>query len=275
MKKVSWVFAFAVAVVALCNAGLVRAELVEIHPSGVAVGSGETTRSELLEMYVGGQMVDNPNYGLPGHESEPALVPDLGIGPALALARNGGTWDGTDGLTYSWLGANGGEAMKGVTVACYNNWDSAYEGTIYSTFGTEDLAGGTYGARGYLLVKPVWIGDVNFDGSVDLTDIRIMSQKIGNTYSGAGMANAWMAGDVNFDGVVDLTDMRLWSQKLGNTGDAGGVITHVSIDTPSSITPPPAGSLAGGVTPTPEPGTLVLLVAGLAAVGVVVLRKKK
>ncbi len=86
-------------------------------------------------------------------------------------------------------------------------------------------------------VMATYPGDFNLDGVVDSQDRAIW---FANAFTGT----TWQQGDANYDGVVDGLDRDLWFSQVGS--------------------PPIAGILpAAGGTPAPEPGTLVLLAAGL------------
>jgi hypothetical protein len=54
-------------------------------------------------------------------------------------------------------------------------------------------------------------GDVNFDGSVNCTDVKIVSRALGKRVGQSGFDPR---ADVNLDGVVDIRDLAIVSQKL-------------------------------------------------------------
>ena len=93
-------------------------------------------------------------------------------------------------------------------------------------------AGNTHGFELHLLP-----GDANLDGRVDVNDLTIVLTDFGKT---AGMA--WGSGDFNGDGRVDVNDLTILLSSFGQSLAA------------SSLS-------AAGV---PEPGTILLLAAGLA-----------
>ncbi len=101
-----------------------------------------------------------------------------------------------------------------------------------TTFGGASVDGS------FIFVSPELLGDVNADGSVDLTDLSTVLNNFGAT------TLAWTSG--NFDGAptIDLTDL---SDVLNNFGASN----------------PNAGVSAP--QPAPEPATLLLLVATLPA----------
>jgi hypothetical protein len=69
--------------------------------------------------------------------------------------------------------------------------------------------GGPDLATNRILVRPVLMGDVNFDGKVDPSDIQVL---LGTNKFGKGPGSAtdgWIDGDFNGDGVADPTDIQL------------------------------------------------------------------
>ncbi|HUO10928.1 MAG TPA: PEP-CTERM sorting domain-containing protein [Phycisphaerae bacterium] len=104
----------------------------------------------------------------------------------------------------------------------------------FTTFGNQPVDSNS------LLLAPELLGDSNIDGHVDLTDLSTVLNNFGSTTA------AWNNG--NFDGAatIDLTDL---SAVLNNFG-----LTYAN----SSA----AASAAVISTPTPEPASLALLVAG-------------
>ncbi len=97
-----------------------------------------------------------------------------------------------------------------------------------------------------VVVMATYPGDFNLDGVVDDLDCRIW---FANAFTGS----TWQQGDANYDGVVNGLDRDL-------------LLAHIGL-------PPLANGLPAGVTPVPEPGTLVLLVIGLAGLFAYVRRR--
>jgi hypothetical protein len=91
-------------------------------------------------------------------------------------------------------------------------------------------------ATNQVTVQPALYGDANMDGLVNFADLS----KVLANYGQSGMN--WSQGDFNYDGTVNFADL---SNVLANYGTTGG--------------PTLAGGAAAGVSPVPEPGTMVLL----------------
>jgi len=109
---------------------------------------------------------------------------------ALIAGRNGGTWDGTSGITSS------------VTAAQVANFEMRAVGWMDNGDGSMTVA---YAAQ----------GDTNLDWVVDILDV---SNFVSSGKFGTGEPATWMDGDFNYDGVVDIQDVADFSA----TGLYGG-----------------------------------------------------
>jgi probable HAF family extracellular repeat protein len=89
-----------------------------------------------------------------------------------------------------------------------------------------------------VLLTPALQGDANLDGKVDINDLTIVLSNYGQT--GASWMQGCMDGDPT--GSVDINDLTI---VLSNYGGS-------------------VGASAGGIQPVPEPGSLLLIAAGLA-----------
>ncbi|MFM9009399.1 MAG: hypothetical protein ACKON8_00595, partial [Planctomycetota bacterium] len=108
----------------------------------------------------------------------------------LLEGRNGGTWDGTSGITSS------------VTAVQVANFEMRAVGWMDNGDGSMTVA---YAAQ----------GDTNLDWVVDILDV---SNFVSSGKFGTGQPATWMDGDFNYDGVVDIQDVADFSA----TGLYGG-----------------------------------------------------
>ncbi|MEO0588263.1 MAG: dockerin type I domain-containing protein, partial [Planctomycetota bacterium] len=84
------------------------------------------------------------------------------------------------------------------------------------------------------------LGDVNFDGKVDISDLTVLAQNIDTA------SKTWTQGDFNGDGLVTAADVQLLDENF-----AGSAVELVE-------------QLRGANVP--EPGTTAALAAATAAV---------
>jgi hypothetical protein len=97
---------------------------------------------------------------------------------ALVAGRNGGTWDGTSGITSS---VAAGEVALGAARGV--GWLDNGDGTVSFAYAA--------------------LGDTNLDWQVDVLDAaNVLSGGKFNT----GDPATWSEGDFNYDGVVDVLD---------------------------------------------------------------------
>jgi hypothetical protein len=120
-----------------------------------------------------------------------------GVGDDLEGA---GFYDGTHGMISSVAKAD--PSFKHQVGYIDGNAQNIY-GFTMADIGGPDLA------TNRILVRPVLMGDVNFDGKVDPSDIQVL---LGTNKFGKGPGTAtdgWIDGDFNGDGVADPTDIQL------------------------------------------------------------------
>jgi hypothetical protein len=91
------------------------------------------------------------------------------------------------------------------------------------------------------------------DDAFELTVVSML-EDLANWKASAGGGTTWATGDFNDDGSADLLDLALWKESFALVGTSGG-----SLGGPGAI----VGSTSGSAAPTPEPGTLAMLAAGL------------
>jgi hypothetical protein len=138
----------------------------------------------------------------------------LAIEAAVAKGRNGGAWNGTNGLTSSVAQAqDNSDGLESVQLGPVINSDladpySAWAvGTSSEPLGANDI-----------IVKYTYTGDFNLDGKVDGNDYNIL----GLYYDGgATTGNEWAFGSTNGSGLIDGNDYNTFSLDYGN-GTANG-----------------------------------------------------
>jgi autotransporter-associated beta strand protein len=130
---------------------------------------------------------------------------------ALTAGRNGGSWDGTTGITSSEAAASGGTRAVG--------W-------LENENAVANLSSVTFA-----FAAP---GDTNLDWVVDVLDVAnfLTSGKF-NT----GAPATWLQGDFNYDGIVDVLD-------------ASGFLSTGLYDVGNYNTPPAVGGIAAVPEPS-------------------------
>jgi hypothetical protein len=141
---------------------------------------------------------------------------------------------------------------------------------VGAPFGPGNPFGGVEPDMTSTLAVYTWVGDLNLDGQVNLTDYFIVDSfygwfAAGGTFEGLQQflldnmgfeyeLSQWLLGDVNYDGTVDIFDYLLIDQAFSAQG-------FIGLDAPRVF----------GVAP--EPGTLAVLAVG--AVGMFIARRRR
>jgi len=192
------------------------ANAVALASSGLAVVAGGTLQVAAYAStsvaglnLTGTGLVDVTNGGLTvaGGLSSAALVSQLLVG------RNGGSWDGTSGITSS------------VTAAAVAGGEMRAVGWLDNGDGSVTVA---YAAQ----------GDTNLDWIVDVLDA---SNFAASGKYGTATPASWSEGDFNYDGVVDVLD----AADFASSGLYGG--TGYNAPPPLATVPEPAIPAAGGI----------------------------
>jgi hypothetical protein len=116
-------------------------------------------------------------------------------------------------------------------------------------FGTYSTQSGSGSAGVYeaFLLTPALSGDANFDGRVDINDLTIVLAHY-------GQSGGWAQGEFTGSGTVDINDLTIVLAHYGQSGNYG----------PS----------APGLAAVPEPASLGLLSAAIAAAALLLRRKR-
>jgi hypothetical protein len=137
-----------------------------------------------------------------------------------------GSWNG-NGITSSAAAAASGSAHK--TAIGYA------EASGPGTFLGQNIDGTA------VLLRYVYTGDANLDGTVDTLDFNSLAGNFGGT------GKVWSQADFNYDGVVDTLDFNHLAANFGQQISEGG------------------GSSLGAVVPEPATSSLILLVGSAFA----------
>jgi PEP-CTERM motif len=101
-------------------------------------------------------------------------------------------------------------------------------------------------------------GDANLDGEVDFTDLALFAPNFGQSTT-----LGWEAGDFYYDGEVDASDFSAFAPNFGLTGAAtiNGLpaADYAALDAFAA-----ANGLTTNPVSVPEPGTIGLIVLGIA-----------
>jgi hypothetical protein len=162
------------------------------------------------------------------------VYPANSVHALVAAGRNGGTWDGANGIITSQSDAQGIGPLTTLAVATAS--DLGFGGT--KTFGGQTVA------TTNTLVMYTYAGDTNLDGTINGDDYFRMD----NAFLSGPVQ--YDNGDLNYDGKINADDYFIIDRNYGE----------------QTLGTFPQASLPGGVSAVPEPASVMGLgMLGLAA----------
>jgi hypothetical protein len=171
-------------------------------------------------------------------------APDYaGVTQYLLAAFDGGMWDG-NGITSSVATAHGWGGTGDVLYGLGTMSGTDYIGYYGTSFYTATVASAN------TVVKFTYTGDADLNGVINADDQFYLGQTIDALNNGDSPVINWFAGDFDYNGSVTADD-QFWQ---------GQVIDYANNNW-GGVTPPLS---AGGISPIPEPTTMVLLFLALA-----------
>jgi hypothetical protein len=141
------------------------------------------------------------------------ILPGASLGSITAQVRsgfNGGSWNGTTGVTSSAAAADTTH-LTAVGVI-QNNQGGA---PVYSA---SNLFEGAAPSPTDVLVKYTYYGDANLDGAVNSADYTLIDAAYLADQSAPGSLTGWFNGDFNYDGTINGSDYTLIDNAFNEQG---------------------------------------------------------
>jgi hypothetical protein len=183
------------------------------------------------------------------------LIPSTGNTAATAQGINdhgqivGYDYEGSGPDTAFLAGTTSGSAVAlSSLVPNLNGWTLEEAMAIDNAGDVVGLGVNALAASDAFLAVPWLPGDAVGDGKVDVNDLTIVLSHFGQT------GQTWTTGDFVGDGTVDVNDLTILLSHFGDTA---------------------IPTAAGNLSAAPEPGTLLLLAAGIGGLLACAWRKRK
>jgi fibronectin-binding autotransporter adhesin len=152
-------------------------------------------------------------------------------------------------------GTSPASVIKSILTASYNTAGSSHftSGQIFTSTagGTSSYGLGWIDDGSAVTVKIAVYGDADLSGTVGASDLSTVLTNF-------GLAGVWSAGDFDYSGIVGASDLSAVLTNFGQTLPSSLDISPYRLDADAI-----RALGAAGITVVPEPGTLVLLAAGL------------
>jgi hypothetical protein len=206
------------------------------------------------------------NSGIGATMTYNASIPLAAVNQACSdgYNQNTGAWDGATGF----IAASGPEetGLYGIGYNTANEYG-------WNTFGGVNVDYNTGGGNSQVLIRQTMVGDTTLKGFVDY-DNDYTNWEIGYSASLHGAHTDWAFGDFFYTGYTDYDNDYASGWEIGYSASLHG--TYLPLGDPGQAETGFGGNSLGGLTGggglgasmsvTPEPGTVVLLLAGLVAI---------
>jgi len=240
-------------------------------PSALVLGSLTIYPGAQLDLTSGGLVLDAAKFTYYAPNGSGGYVAETGstaVNDAIANMAPGGngTISGQGGAAAD--GTNGVLSTVNLTNAAANaglvgNISNAVTG--YSTWRGVDLTqSAVTGMTDPYLIGYTYAGDSLMEGFADTSNYGAIKINQKNGATGVG----WSGGDVYYEGFADSSDYGIINANFKNNLPA-------LYPQPSSVGGVVSAPGGGAVAPVPEPGSVSLLIAALACVGLLVRRGVK